>query len=144
MRIAAAINGTMDVSNLVTEKSTKDVGDSLEKGTKTVTRSSVAMRTPETIACFTRPQSSGMFVKLVQCDQIYDSPTLNKTLGTYLNGYNNHRYYICLIIYIRNWLHVLINGGILGRTWRHRTDTSFEIIVLVAGYSHNAKNRCPS
>ena len=63
------------------------MGDSLEKGTKTVTRSSVAMRTPETIACFTRPQLSGMFVKFVQCDQIYESPTLNKTLGTYLNGF---------------------------------------------------------
>ena len=70
------------------------MGDSLEKGTKTVTRSSVAMRTPETIACFTRPQLSGISVKLVQRDQIYESPTLNKTLGTYLNGYNNHRHYI--------------------------------------------------
>ena len=57
-----------------------------------MTRSSVAMRTPETIACFTRPQLSGISVKLVQCDQIYESPTLNKTLGTYLNGYNNHRH----------------------------------------------------
>ena len=27
-----------------------------------------AMRTPETIACFTQPQLSGMFIKLVQCD----------------------------------------------------------------------------
>ena len=62
------------------------MGDSLEKGTKTVTRSSVAMRTPETIACFTRPLLSEMFVKLVQCDQIYESPTLNKTLGAYLSG----------------------------------------------------------
>ena len=70
------------------------MGDSLEKGTKTVTRSSVAMRTPETIACFTRPQLSGIFDKLVQCDQIYESPTLTKTLGTYLNGYNNHRHYL--------------------------------------------------
>ena len=62
------------------------MGDSLEKGTKTVTRSSVAMRTPETIACFTRPQLSGISVKLVQCDQIYESPTLNKTLHRRIQG----------------------------------------------------------
>ena len=76
------------------------MGDSLEKGTKTVIRSSVAMRTPETIACFTRPQLSGISVKLVQFDQLYESPTLNKTLGTYLNGYNNHRHYTFRVICI--------------------------------------------
>ena len=70
------------------------MGDSLEKWTKAVTRSSVAIRTPETIACFTRPQVAGMFVKLAQCDQIYES-LVNiklKTLETYINGYNNHRH----------------------------------------------------
>ena len=51
---------------------------------------------------------SGISVKLVQCDQIYESPTLNKTLGTYLNGYNNHRHYIFRVICIRNLLRVQI------------------------------------
>ena len=121
------------------------MGDSLEKGTKTVTRSSVAMRTPETIACFTRPQLSGISVKLVQCDQIYESPTLNKTLGTYLNGYNNHRHYIFRVICIRNLLRVQIKWrNTRSSLGHHRTNTSFENIVVVAGYSHNAKNRCSS
>ena len=121
------------------------MGDSLEKGTKTVTRSSVAMRTPEIIACFTRPQLSGISVKLVQCDQIYESPTLNKTLGTYLNGYNNHRHYIFRVICIQNLLRVQIKWrNTRSSLGRHRTDTSFENIVVVAGYSHNAKNRCSS
>ena len=121
------------------------MGDSLEKGTKTVTRSSVAMRTPEIIACFTRPQLSGISVKLVQCDQIYESPTLNKTLGTYLNGYNNHRHYIFRVICIQNLLRVQIKWrNTRSSLWRHRTDTSFENIVVVAGYSRNAKNRCSS
>ena len=47
-----------------------------------MTRSSVAMRTPETIACFTRPQLSGMFVKLAQCDKIYESPALGHSVAT--------------------------------------------------------------
>ena len=76
------------------------MGDSLEKGT--MTRSSVAMRTPET--CMFHPTAIAISVKLVQCDQIYESPTLNKTLGTYLNGYNNHRHYIFRVICIRNLL----------------------------------------
>ena len=63
------------------------MGDSLEKGTKTVTRSSVAMRTPETIACLPDRNCLEYSLNQVQCDQIYESPTLNKTLGTYLNGY---------------------------------------------------------
>ena len=88
------------------------MGDSPEKGTKTVTWSSVAMRTPETIADFTRLQLSGISDKLVQCDQIYDSPTLNKTLGTYLIRYNNHRHCICRVIYIRNMWRAQIK-------WRH-------------------------
>ncbi len=38
---------------------------------------------PEIVAKWT---DECYWVKLVQCDQIYESPTLNKTLGTYLNG----------------------------------------------------------
>ena len=106
------------------------MGDSLEKGTKTVTRSSVAMRTPETIACFTRPQLSGISVKLVQCDQIYESPTLNKTLGTYLNGYHNHRHYIFRVICIRNLLRVQIK-------WRNTRSS------LAPSHGHQLrKHRC--
>ena len=108
----------------------EDMGDSLEKGTKTVTRSSVAMRTPETIACFTRPQLSGISVNLVQCDQIYESPTLNKTLGTYLNGYNNHRHYIFRVICIRNLLRVQIQ-------WRNTRSS------LAPSHGHQLrKHRC--